>query len=104
MCSSLALFCVQVVLVGESQGGHVAARLADLAEPELLVLLASLPDVPEVARLRASGQATAIGWKVFALASWRVLVTAARGLCMLRIPLCVSRTRTTFGMVAREQS
>ena len=59
---------MQVVLVGESQGGHVAARLADLAEPELLVLLASLPDVPEVARLRASGQATAIGWKVFAIA------------------------------------
>ena len=95
---------MQVVLVGESQGGHVAARLADLAEPELLVLLANLPDVPEVARLRASGQATAIGWKVFAFALWRVSATAAQGKCMLRIPLCVSRTMTTFGMVAREQS
>ena len=55
---------MQVVLIGESQGGHVAARLADLAEPELLVLLASLPDIPDVERLRVSGIAMIVGWKV----------------------------------------
>ena len=40
-----------------------AARLSALEEPDLLVLLASLPDVPEVESLRKAGTATVIGWK-----------------------------------------
>ena len=52
-----------MLLLGESQGGHIAARLCELEEPDLLILLASVPDVAQVDSLRKAGTATVIGWK-----------------------------------------
>ena len=54
----------EVILVGESQGGHVASVIALLTSPDLLVLLCSLPDRPDVARLRQTGQITSVAFVV----------------------------------------
>ena len=56
--------CQEVILIGEFQGGHVAARLASIVKPHLLALIASLPDEPDIARLRDAGTQVVVGWKV----------------------------------------
>ena len=60
----LLMFCFQVILLAESQGGQVASKLAPLVLPDLLVLLASLPDEPDITPLRNEHVQTVIGWKV----------------------------------------
>ena len=61
-CKSCA---VQVVLIGESQGGHVVSKLATVTGCDALVLLSSLlPDRPEVVDLTHLGTVVVVGWKV----------------------------------------
>ena len=51
-------------MLAESQGGQVASKSAPDIRPDLLVLLASLPDIPDVPVLRDEAVQTIIGWKV----------------------------------------
>ena len=60
----LLMLCFQVILLAESQGGQVASKLAPLVLPDFLVLLASLPDDPDITPLRNAHVQTVIGWKV----------------------------------------
>ena len=62
-CAALHIL-IQVLIIGQSQGGHVAAKLAGMTTPDALVLLASLPDDPEADTLRALAVPVVIGWKV----------------------------------------
>ena len=61
--ASLSRAC-KVVMLAESQGGQVASKLAPVIRPDLLVLLASVPDIPDVPVLRDEAVQTIIGWKV----------------------------------------
>ena len=58
------LLAIQVLYVGESQGGHVASKAAVVYPPDALILLSSVPDVIEVPLLKELQVATIIGWKV----------------------------------------
>ena len=59
------LYCVaQVVFIGESQGGHVAAKLASIGDVDVLVLVSSLPDVMDIPMLIAKQVTVVVGWKV----------------------------------------
>ena len=64
VCFLFAYVCFQVILLAESQGGQVASKLAPVVLPDLLVLLASLPDEPDITPLRNAHVQTVIGWKV----------------------------------------
>ena len=55
--------CFQVIFVGESQGGHIAASVARVVLPELLVFVSSVPDRDDYAALAASNMTIQIGWK-----------------------------------------
>ena len=55
--------CFQVIIVGESQGGHIAASVARVVLPELLVFVSSVPDRDDYAALAASNMTIQIGWK-----------------------------------------
>ena len=55
--------CFQVIIVGESQGGHIAASVTRVVLPELLVLVSSVPDRDDYAALVASNVTIQIGWK-----------------------------------------
>ena len=65
--------CFQVIIVGESQGGHIAASVARAALPDLLVLVSSVPDRDDFAALAAPNVTIQIGWK--ARNVWKVLPT-----------------------------
>ena len=65
--------CFQVIFVGESQGGHIAASVARVVLPELLVFVSSVPDRDDYAALAASNMTIQIGWK--ARNVWKMLPT-----------------------------
>ena len=65
--------CSQVIFVGESQGGHIAASVARVVLPELLVFVSSVPDRDDYAALAASNMTIQIGWK--ARNVWKLLPT-----------------------------
>ena len=54
----------QVILVGQSQGGHVAAMMACMVRVDAVVLLSSVPDEPEIQMLRGQGTPVCTGGKV----------------------------------------
>ena len=58
------MFSMQVLIIGQSQGGHVAAKMAGMVVPNALVLLTSLLGNPEADMLRALAVPVSIGWKV----------------------------------------
>ena len=67
------VFAFQVIIVGESQGGHIAASVAGAVRPDLLVLVSSVPDRDDIAALAASNVTIQIGWK--ARNAWMVQLT-----------------------------
>ena len=56
--------CLQVLLFGESQGGHVAAKMAARIRPDLLIFISSLPEPVDAEAIRRDDITTVVGWKV----------------------------------------
>ena len=87
--------CLQVLLFGESQGGHVAAKMAARIRPDLLIFISSLSELVDAEAIRRDDITTVVGVEGSTVICARVLYKKSR-LCAAGGGEVLRETRCRF--------